>query len=470
MINRIGLWATAAAAGVVAFSPAALAADMPVKAPTLSPVSTYGWTGFYAGGHIGASAAGTRVRSFGNDISDDNGDTADLFRSGLTGGAQVGFNLQFAPNFVAGVEADIAWLNSKRTICLVQYCGQGGGGDVIQITSDVSSVSTLRGRLGYAWDRYLLYVTGGGAWVRVRDRWTDLSLDPGDLREQRKTLSGWTIGGGIEAALWGNWTAKAEYLFVDVGTLSVADDDASMTFKHHVHLARLGLNYRFWQPANMGTTVAATTAPFSWTGFYVGLNAGVGVSGTTVTDLSPGSDRGFFDIYKAGVTGGAQAGYNWQAAPGWILGVEGDAGFLNNSRTFCQINNNCSSASAIIYSSKSDFVSTLRARAGWIAWQRALLYATGGAAWVHVEDSFLDTGTVIQQSKTLSGWTVGGGLEAAIGGHWTVKAEYLYIDVGSHSFATTSPAGYVYQYDHRYHVARFGLNYLFGGGPVVARY
>ena len=109
--------------------------------------------------------------------------------------------------------------------------------------------------------------------------------------------------------------------------------------------------------------------------------------------------------------------------------MEGDIGFLNNSATYAQINNNCSSGSAIIYSSKSDFVSTLRARAGLIAWQRSLLFATGGAAWVHVKDSFVDDGTVVQQSKTLSGWTVGGGLEAAIGGNWTAKAEYLYIDL-----------------------------------------
>ena len=252
-----------------------------------------------------AGAAGTQVRSFGINFPDDNGDTSDCFFPALTGGAQVGFNLQFAPNFVAGVEADVGFLKAKRTICLVQYCGQGGGGDIIQITSDVSSVTTLRGRLGYAWGRYLLYATGRSAWLRVTDRWTDLSLDPDDLREQSKTLSGWTIGGGLEAALWGNWTAKVEYLYVNAGSLTVFDpfDDARMTYEHRLHLARFGLNYRFWQPANMGTAVVATTAPFSWTGFYIGLNAGVGVSGTTVTDLTTGSDRGFFDIYKAGVTG-----------------------------------------------------------------------------------------------------------------------------------------------------------------------
>ncbi len=451
-----------------------LAADMPVKAPILSPVSTYSWTGFYGGVHIGAGAAGTRVKAFGNNISNDNGDTADLFRSGFTGGAQVGFNLQFAPNFVAGVEADIAWLNAKRTICIVQYCGQGGGGDFIQIRSDVGSVTTLRGRLGYAWDRYLIYATGGAAWVRVKDSWTDLLLS--DVREQRKTLSGWTIGGGLEAALWGNWTAKVEYLYVDVGSLTVADPDARMTYEHRLHLARLGLNYRFWQPANMGAVVAsATTTPYSWTGLYIGVNAGVGVSGTTVSNADP-FNNGFFDMYDAGFTGGGQVGYNWQVAPSWVLGVEGDVGFLNTSRTFCLIGSNCSSATFFtVFKSESEFVATLRARAGYVAWHRALLYVTGGAAWVHVKDSWTDQGSVNQTSTTLSGWTVGGGLEAALGGNWTAKAEYLYIDVGSHSVAdadgNTNP-GFLspFEYKHRFHLARFGLNYRFGTSPVVARY
>jgi outer membrane immunogenic protein len=241
-----------------------------------------------------------------------------------------------------------------------------------------------------------------------------------------------------------------------------------MAYEHRLHLARLGLNYRFWQPANMGTVVAAsaTTTPYSWTGFYIGLNAGVGVSGTTVANAEQ-FNNGFFDMYDVGFTGGGQVGFNWQAAPSWIVGIEGDIGFLNTSRRFCVINNNCGSAAAFtIHTSEADFVSTLRARAGFVAWQRGLLYVTGGAAWVRVKNSWTDQGTVNQKSTTLSGWTAGGGLEAAVAGNWTVKAEYLYIDVGSHSVAdadgNTDPDFLPFDYKHRFHLARLGLNYRFG--------
>src|SRR5262249_22788596 len=150
------------------------------------------------------------------------------------------------------------------------------------------------------------------------------------------------------------------------------------------------------------------------------LNGGVGISGTTVSNAQE-FNNGFFDMYDAGFTGGGQVGYNWQAAPNWIIGVEGDIGILDTSRSFCGINQNCSSTTVTtVFKSESDFLSTLRARAGY-AWERALLYVTGGAAWVNVTDSWTDQGTINKRSRTLSGWTVGGGLEAALWGNWTGK-------------------------------------------------
>ena len=225
--------------------------------------------------------------------------------------------------------------------------------------------------------------------------------------------------------LGGNWSAKIEYLHIDAGDNSV--DGAPVgrgtaDFENRFHVFRYGANYRFGGP------VSANVLPaYGWSGFYAGVNAGVGVSQVAVD--SPTSRGSSVDIAAPGFAGGVQAGYNWQAAAKWLVGLEGDIGTLRVNRSFTEWND-----PDFRFGVKSNWFGTLRGRLGYNTGP-ALFYVTGGAALVNVrntiDDVFFDI--FAGKSKTSVGWSVGGGIEAALTHSWTARAEYLYVDAGKNS-------------------------------------
>jgi outer membrane immunogenic protein len=179
--------------------------------------------------------------------------------------------------------------------------------------------------------------------------------------------------------------------------------------------------------------------PFSWTGFYVGVNAGYSwgkasadTSGTLVIQgAAPlevsGSRSG--DI-NGSLTGG-QIGYNWQSQR-WVYGIEADfQGTGENGLVSACLDLECARASYDL-----DWFGTLRGRLGYLLDPRALLYLTGGLAYGHLSSDFsLPHASVgsfsISDSATRAGWIIGGGLEWALSGNWLLRAEYLYMDLGT---------------------------------------
>ena len=215
--------------GLAALTGAAAAADLarpaPVpyypQAPAIVPA--YSWTGFYLGLNGGGA--------FGSSNWDSNGSRN--ISGGLVGG-QIGYNYQ-AGNVVFGVEGDIDWADINGTSTTVT-CPPGCK------TSD-TWLATARGRIGYAAGRFMPYITGGGAFGDIR------ASAPG-FATQSADKTGWTIGGGLEAALSTNWTAKVEYLYVDLGSFNcgvgcngVGATTDNVSF--HANLLRAGVNYKF---------------------------------------------------------------------------------------------------------------------------------------------------------------------------------------------------------------------------------
>jgi outer membrane immunogenic protein len=203
----------------------AFAADLSVaplyKAPPPQVAPVYNWTGFY----IGANGGGGWGRSWWQSQST----TINL--SGAQVGGTAGYNLQLG-NTVLGLEGDLDWSNLKGTsgAALCPGCSM----------SD-SWLSTVRGRAGYAFGGVLPYVTGGLALGDVR------ASAPG-FAGASTTNAGWTVGGGIEIALPGNWTAKAEYLHVDLGKFNCGascgiSPTGNVSMRDDV--VRAGLNYHF---------------------------------------------------------------------------------------------------------------------------------------------------------------------------------------------------------------------------------
>jgi outer membrane immunogenic protein len=270
----------------------AFATDLPApvykapvyKAPAASPL--YNWSGFYIGVNAGygwgkantdiASAAGNPFGG-GEDPFDPlpafaHSDSGRL--NGPNGGGQIGYNWQFAPMGVFGIEADLQSTRQKHSNRFTDSFSVHNDADNITfldgtIATDyeakISWFGTVRGRLGYASNGVLLYGTGGLAYGEVGLSGTSVSTvittrnDGTSLPSTTVTAKGfagsavnlgWTAGAGIEGALANNWTWKAEYLHMDLGSLSVTGTAATgATFtassKFTDDIVRLGLNYRF---------------------------------------------------------------------------------------------------------------------------------------------------------------------------------------------------------------------------------
>ncbi len=214
-----------ACVGVVALAGAAAAADLPRPAPYYPPappvyVPAYTWSGFYLGVNGGGGWGTSAWDSTGSfDIS-----------GGLVGGT-VGYNYQIG-GAVIGVEGDVDWADINGTTN--SACTFGCQ------TSD-TWLATVRGRLGYAAERFMPFITGGAAFGDIR------ASTPG-FPGNSATNTGWTVGAGIEMSLIGHWTAKAEYLYVDLGSFNCgiacgASTTDNVSFK--TNLVRGGINYRF---------------------------------------------------------------------------------------------------------------------------------------------------------------------------------------------------------------------------------
>ena len=159
----------------------------------------------------------------------------------------------------------------------------------------------------------------------------------------------------------------------------------------------------------------------------------------------------------AKVAGGVQGGYNWQSNSNWVAGFEGDIGAFRTNRSF--LNFNDSSAFGI----QTDWYATVRGRLGYTSGP-SLFYATGGAAFVKLKNNFDNDfmgDNFAAGSRVAAGWTVGGGIETMLGGNWSTKAEYLYIDAGSQDVFNAFQHEHM-RFDNRFHLFRYGVNYRIG--------
>jgi len=214
--------------GLLALAGSAAAADLPPRypvaprAPIYSPV--YNWTGFYLG--INGGYGWGRSSWDGVDKFDISG--------GLLG-LTAGYNYQYN-QVVFGIEADVDWSGVKGStvtgICLFNSCATRN-----------DWLSTIRGRVGVAFDRFMPYITAGAALGDIK-----ASNAPFGLPGGTGTNLGYTLGAGFEVALVANVTAKAEYLFVDLGNFNCGLNcglAANGNVSFYANIVRGGINYRF---------------------------------------------------------------------------------------------------------------------------------------------------------------------------------------------------------------------------------
>jgi outer membrane immunogenic protein len=241
----------ASAGAITLTGSAALAADLPSRAPPpvyLPPPPIFTWTGIYIGGQVGY-AWGTGANNFsgflpdGTFISTSAGGTP----NGVIGGANVGFNYQIN-QWVLGLEGTVDGTSLSNT-AVVAF--PDGSSVTANSTSDIQG--SIRGRLGIAWDRALIYATGGVAFggfnttVNLSDPVNDIFASG----SRSITRVGWTVGGGIQYAVTNNWSVRAEYRYTDFGSINqgLVGLPATAFFNGSRHIqqnqVQAGFDYKF---------------------------------------------------------------------------------------------------------------------------------------------------------------------------------------------------------------------------------
>lgn len=255
-----------ALAGVASMS-VANAADMPVKAKA-PPVEIYdSWSGPYIGLTLGARWSNTTWTTTSIELPPfplrtGNPSVAHLDSIGARVGGYGGYNWQFAPSWVVGIEGDIAWGNGKTSVSPIPATLSTGGCVFANCALDSANAkegwdASLRGRLGFlAMPNMLIYAAGGIVWQQFElSAVCSSPTGPWCTANRNETKSwtrtGWTVGGGVETRLSRNWLARVEYRYADFGTVtntfftSAPGDAVVMNALLKTHTATLGVAYKF---------------------------------------------------------------------------------------------------------------------------------------------------------------------------------------------------------------------------------
>jgi outer membrane immunogenic protein len=265
--------------------PFASAADLAARPYTKAPamVAVYDWTGFYIGGNAGYSwgrsnsdvfyfntATGAPIVAPAGSIL---GGGFDM--NGAIAGGQIGYNWQTS-NWVWGLEADLQWSGERGSaafrcagtiaggVCFpgLTFLPAGAVGTNLALDQSLEWFGTVRGRGGVlVTPQVLLYGTGGLAYGSIKSTGALAGFTPGGVAvaaigSNSDTRVGWTVGAGVEGMITGNWTAKLEYLYMDLGrhnagsfTLAPGSTiGANVSSNFRDHILRVGLNYRFGGP------------------------------------------------------------------------------------------------------------------------------------------------------------------------------------------------------------------------------
>jgi outer membrane immunogenic protein len=430
-----------ATVSMVALTTVARAADMPPKAPVLAPAPAANWTGGYVGiqGGVLRHDASFDFSSTGVFVGDPGG--VENRTGGVVGGL-VGYNWQRG-HLAYGLEGDWNRVGAKATPRSI----------FTSSSYEIDWLATVRGRVGVALDATLFYVTGGAAFGRVKDTFSFIDFDGSSVLAsyaKDKTKAGWTLGAGVEHMFAPHWTARAEFRYTDLGKTSVACAPGIVScitsdgffpdhveFRNRAAMALLGLNYKFgdghaggWAQARSSTSPPAPT----WAGTYIGIQGGLAHHDASFADrdgfFSNNAQPSFIGRSRTGGTVGGLLGHNWQTGS-FVYGVEGDWSWVGAKAeaTTPFIGDEVST------SFDAHWLATARGRAG-LAFDSTLLYTTGGLAVGHIRNRIESSDPIIgpfesfSQRQTKVGWTAGVGAEHMFSPHWTVRAEFRYVDLG----------------------------------------
>jgi opacity protein-like surface antigen len=428
------------------------------------------WSGYYLGAHAGYGWASDPFSNRIVNFVPLNG----IDSRGFVGGFQAGANWQSGP-IVGGLEIDLSGTDIKGSVS--NSTSANGIIDQGTQTDKLDWFGSARARLGYlVTPDVLLYGTGGPGWARmVTDQEgvvTTVGFPPPTTTSAVTPvwMFGWVAGAGVEARLWNtNWLARLEYLHYDFGSGSSSQTIpaggglvTTTTSGHQTNdVLRAGLSYKFdWAgmgggPRSAYNAMAAMPpvagAVWSWSGFYLGANAGYGwghdPSSNLITEFEPA--HGQVPTYLAGpnsngFAGGFQAGANLQVGAA-VGGLEIDlSGSDIRGSSSAAGFDTASAPVSTTQTDKFDLLGSGRARLGYLVLPNTLLYGTGGLAWTRLTQTTTTVnsdGTFIQSTPSWRfGWAAGAGGEVRLWNtNWLARLEYLHYDFGN---SGSSSAGF----------------------------
>lgn len=474
------------------------AADLPPGngSPLAVPAPVFTWTGFHIGYNRGYGGAvfnanvGLSSPVLGGNVSR----TFDQ-ASGWFVGGQIGYDYQFANRVVLGLESDLQWSDIKSSHQAATAASNPLDATYSNTSQNLEWFGTTRARLGYSFGRLLPYVTGGVAYGKTTANGAQLLAGGGIVAGSASSTNvGWAAGAGLDIALSGNLSARAEYLYLQLPGVSGAAVGLTpspqqgliggfSTGSSEAHMIRGGTNYRFTGLNDLMSRMKGGLLAFlfkkadvDWSGFHVGFNGGYGggvVSGTTVF-VQPGLALSTYASNRfGGALAGGQVGYDYQFANQLVIGLETDMQWSGVQAWHQATTAGGLTPNRFIYTDAPNALTwfgTTRARLGY-ARGSSLLYATGGVAYgeltandTHIAGA-LFTGS---SARTQAGWTVGTGTEYALTEKLSLKAEYLYtsfnalsgpaVGIGATPFAGSFTTG-----RFATQVTRVGFNWRFGG-------
>jgi outer membrane immunogenic protein len=465
-----------ATVSMVALTSVARAADMPAAMPSKSPMYSPAPVAAWDGAYFGVQGGVVRRDAFFKEEFGGIELRLDGSKTGGAAGVLLGYSWQQGW-FVYGLEGDWSWIGARASATHLANAFNS-------VSYDVNWLATIRGRVGVAVDSTLFYMTGGAAFGHVKDSVAILGNNGsvGLSFTQDQTRAGWTIGAGVEHMFAPQWSARAEFRYVNLGktTVDCAPGTQACTpgyrgeFSNALMMGLVGLNYKFGASRSADWSQARAYAPPSlapWTGGYLGIQGGVAHQ-----DALFNNSDGFFigasliDRKKTGGTAGGLLGYNWQQGS-FVYGVEGDWSWIGakTSQLGAIDLNDTRSISFDV-----NWLATLRGRAG-LAFDATLFYVTGGVALGHIKNSVeliftpSERTASFSQNQTKVGWTAGVGAEYMLSQHWTARAEFRYVDLGKTTVScgsTTNLIGCV-SFDYRGEFSNtlklglVGLNYKF---------
>jgi outer membrane immunogenic protein len=288
------LHATAALSASLVTSMAANAADVYARPrpsapppPVYAPPPVFNWSGCYIGGYVGGAwserdaiftdLGNSNFGAFSGGLVGGRREGSHSFNVGLDssviGGGTLGCNWQpYGSPFVFGIEGEGGYMKLEGSAFdpllgpTLSIAAVGGTPDVLGRAKIGDWYAMATGRLGYAWDRFMIYAKGGAAFVPVSASVADSCLNVATgcgnwiiSTAVSDTVTTWTVGGGAEWAIWSNWSLKAEYMFIaldhsvtscgiSINPAGTATPGGPFCFEHDFdgsHTAKVGLNYRF---------------------------------------------------------------------------------------------------------------------------------------------------------------------------------------------------------------------------------